>query len=150
MNSSIQLAGSPFSGVRRGIRRRRPRALPGLTVVELSVVIFSLMLLAFILLTGARAWKRGVDRTNCIVNINAVQKGIRGFSNMSGYTPGDTVPGLEAMVIGPGMFFDSLPACPGDGDYTLGGDQIPLEGNLYMTCSLELSRGHVPSSVVGW
>ena len=114
------------------------------------MVIFSLILLAFILLTGARAWKRGVDRTSCIVNINAVQKGVRGFSNMSGYTPGDTVPGLEAMVVGPGTFFESLPNCPGGGAYTLGGDTIPVEGSLYMSCSLELSHDHLPPSAESW
>ena len=119
-------------------------------MIELSIDIFSLLLFATLLLTGARGWKRGSDRANCIVNINAVQKGVRGFANMSGYNPGDVVPGLESLVVGPGAFFESLPPCPGGGSYTLGGNQVPPMGTVYMKCSLEATEDHLPPATGGW
>lgn len=128
----------------------RSRRSAGLTLVELSVVVFALILLATLLLTTARAWLRGSDRAMCIVNIQAVQKGVRGYANMSGLGPGAVVAGLEEEVVGSGKFFVELPVCPAKGSYTLGGDQIPGMGTLYMTCSLESSLDHVPEDTLGW
>ena len=121
-----------------------------MTLLEMSVVIFALMLLATLFMTTARAWLRGSDRAMCIYNIQAVQKGVRGYANMSGLNPGALVSGLEAEVVGSGKFFDTLPVCPADGSYTLGGDQIPGIGVLYMTCSLETTAGHVPDDIIEW
>ncbi|MEM1085084.1 MAG: hypothetical protein AAGI48_13310 [Verrucomicrobiota bacterium] len=116
----------------------------------MSIVIFALILLATLLLTTARAWMRGSDRAMCLVNIQAVQKGVRGYANMSGLGPGAIVSGLEAEVVGTGKFFAELPICPANGSYTLGGDQIPGVGTLYMTCSLEATFDHVPDDFTGW
>jgi hypothetical protein len=136
-----------------GLNSARPnrfRRHAGLTLVEMSVVIFALILLATLLLTTARAWMRGSDRAMCIVNIQAIQKGVRGYANMSGLNPGAIVSGLEAEVVGAGKFFVELPACPAQGNYTLGGDQIPGMGTLYMTCSLDSTLDHEPDDILGW
>lgn len=128
----------------------RFRGLPGLTLIELAVVILALMLFATILLVGARAWKRGSDRAICIANIAGVQKAVRGFANMSGLNPGDTVPNLELKVVGPDRFFEALPACPAQGVYTLGGNEIPALGELYLDCSLATSHSHLPERIQDW
>lgn len=128
----------------------RFRGLPGLTLLELTVVILVLMLLASILLVGARAWKRGSDRAVCITNISSVQKAVRGYANMSGLDPGDLVPNLETKVIGPDRFFESLPVCPAQGIYSLGGNQIPPLGDLYLNCSLAASHSHLPQRIDDW
>lgn len=136
-----------------GLKRSRPfrsRRSTGLTLIEMSVVIFSLILLATLLLTTAQAWLRGSDRAMCIVNIQAVQKGVRGYANMSGIEPGTIVSGLEEEVVGSGKFFSKLPACPAQGSYALGGNEIPGLGTLYMTCSLETTLDHAPTESVGW
>lgn len=130
--------------------RLRFRKLPGLTLLEMSVVIFSLILLATILLVGASAWKRGSDRAICVGNLAGVQKAVRGYANMSGLDPGETVTGLEMRVIGPDRFFDQVPACPGGGNYTLGGDQVPAIGSLYMNCSLAAASAHEPKQFSDW
>ena len=131
-------------------RLLRSRALPGLSLIELTVMIFIMLLLTSILVIGARAWKRGSDRALCIANITAVQKAVRGYANMSGRSPGDTVLGLEARVVGPDQFFESLPVCPGSGVYTLGGDLVPVLGDLYMTCSLDVAEEHTPDVTINW
>lgn len=128
----------------------RFRGLPGLTLIELAVVILALMLFATILLVGARAWKRGSDRAICIANIAGVQKAVRGFANMSGLNPGDTVPNLELKVVGPDRFFEALPACPAEGVYTLGGNEIPALGDLYLDCSLSTTHSHLPERISDW
>lgn len=147
MNHATRDAGAFVSSASR---TRGFRGLPGLTLIELAIVILALMLFATILLTGARAWKRGSDRAVCITNIASVQKAVRGYANMSGLNPGETVIGLETRVVGPDRFFESLPICPGQGTYTLGGDQIPALGDLYMNCSLATDQKHLPENIADW
>jgi type II secretory pathway pseudopilin PulG len=50
-----------------------------MTLLELTVVILVLLSLITILFIGAQAWKRGSDRAICIINIQNVQKGVRGY-----------------------------------------------------------------------
>lgn len=126
----------------------------GMTLLELTVVIVVLISIITILFLGARAWKRGSDRTMCIMNIITVQKAVRSYSNLYGFSAGDQVAGLRNKLIAPGSFMESAPQCPGEGGYTygatLGSDTIPLEGELYLTCSFALSHEHTPSKTEDW
>lgn len=122
----------------------------GMTLIELTVVILVLLSLISILFVGARAWKRGSDRAGCIMNIRNVQQGMRSFQNMNGHTAGDTVAGAQGEVIGAGKFVETAPACPAAGTYTIGGDNLPAVGTLYMTCSLAGTMGHVPGAFSDW
>lgn len=121
-----------------------------MTLVELTVVILVLLTLITVLFMSAKAWKRGSDRTLCIMNLQNVQKGVRGYMNLYGFAPGQTVTGLKSKVIGLGCFVESEPACPKDGVYTYGGDIVPAVGVLYMTCSLATSETHEPSNYIDW
>ena len=96
---------SPFRGSAK-LRMRR-----GMTLLELTVVILVLLSLITILFIGARGWKRGSDRALCIVNIQNIQKGVRGYSNLYDIEPGATVTGLRSKVIGMGRFVESVPTC---------------------------------------
>lgn len=135
-------SGKPASSVRRGM-----------TLLELTVVILVLLSLISILFVGAQAWKKGSDRTLCIINIQSVQKGVRSFSNLYGYGPGQSVAGLQLRVVGLGKFVENTPTCPSTGAYSYGGtfgaDTIPPIGELYLNCSLS-SSGHVPSAHGDW
>ena len=123
----------------------------GMTLIELTVVILVLLSLISILFVGARAWKRGSDRAGCIMNIRNVQQGMRSFQNMNGHSPGDTVAGAQAEIIGTDKFVETPPICPGTAvAYTIGGDNIPNVGTLYMTCSLSASDNHVPVAHLDW
>lgn len=84
------------------------------------------------------------------MNLQAVQKAVRGYGNMSGRNPGDIVVGLETQVVGSGLFFEELPTCPAGGVYSLGGNQIPTMGLLYMNCSFSTSEGHMPDNTIDW
>ena len=131
-----------------GIRFR-----PGMTLLELTVVILVLLTMITTLFFGARAWKRGSDRALCIINIQAVQKSVRSYSNLYGFKAGSNSPGLQSKIIGLGKFVESTPECRGGGTYTYGGaygvDTIPPYGELYMSCSLETADEHIPDHITG-
>jgi len=54
----------------------------GMTLLELTVVILVLLSLITILFVGARAWKKGSDRSANIMNIRNCQQAMRGYANM--------------------------------------------------------------------
>lgn len=134
-------------------RRSPSRARPGMTLLELTVVILVLMTMISVLFFGAQAWKRGSDRALCIVNIQTVQKAVRSYANLYGFDPGQNAPNLESKLIGLGKFVESTPECPGGGNYafgqTYGNNTIPPLGELYMECSLETSDEHFPTNLSG-
>ncbi len=66
----------------------------GMTLLELTVVILVLLSLISILFVGARAWKRGSDRSANIMNIRNCQQAMRGHENMR-TDPTDTAFGEE-------------------------------------------------------
>lgn len=128
--------------------------MDGMTLLEMTVVILVLLSLISVLFVGANAWKRGSDRTLCIMNIRNVQNGIRSFSNLYGHNPGESVPGLQMRIIGLGKFVEDTPSCPASGSYTYGSDfgldTIPPSGELYLECSLSATSGHVPTDFAAW
>lgn len=126
------------------------RSIRGMTLLELTVVILVLLTLISVLFIGANAWKQGSDRTLCILNLQNVQKGVRSFSNLYGYSAGQTVAGLQSQVIGLGRFVEVMPECPGDGSYVSGGDVIPEIGTLYFNCTLSASGSHEPMNADDW
>ncbi len=61
----------------------------GMTLLELTVVILVLLSLISILFVGARAWKKGSDRSANIMNIRNTQQAMRGHENMRTLKVGD-------------------------------------------------------------
>ena len=131
---------------------RRWRVSPGMTLIELTVVIGVLLSLVIILYIGARAWKEGSDRAGCVLQIRQVQVAVRSYSNLSGREAGDDVSPLvlKDEIIGSGSFVELPPSCPGGGAYTLGDNVIPEIGTLYMSCSLSSDEKHVPDYYADW
>lgn len=121
-----------------------------MTLLELTVMILVMLTLITILFIGARAWKRGSDRTLCIMQIQNVQKGVRSYTNLYGHSEGDTVLDLQSKVIGLGRFVESVPRCPANGNYNFGGDTIPMVGTLYMDCDLATLQQHEPGNHSDW
>ncbi|MCW1915127.1 hypothetical protein OJ996_16190 [Luteolibacter sp. GHJ8] len=61
---------------------RTSKRASGMTLLELTVVILVLLSLISILFVGARAWKKGSDRSANIMNIRNAQQAVRGHANM--------------------------------------------------------------------
>lgn len=126
-----------------------------MTLLELTVVILVLLSLIAVLFVGARAWKRGSDRAICIIHIQSVQKGVRSYANLYGFSDGDNAPDLKNKVIGIGRFVEASPICPSNGSYsfgaTFGVNTIPPVGELYLQCTLATApTPHEPSSHADW
>lgn len=126
-----------------------------MTLLELTVVILVLLGLVGILFIGARAWKNGSDRSGCILTVRNAQNAIRAYANMRGLDAGADIPGgrsREAVITGPGNFFDAWPACPGGGGY--GGQElttIPMPGVVLMACNWgTIENSHMPEEQGDW
>jgi type II secretory pathway pseudopilin PulG len=119
-----------------------------MTLLELTVVILVLLSLISILFIGARAWKKGSDRSGCVLNIRNAQQAVRSYQNLYQVPEGTTI-NMLTDLIGPGKFIASEPICPGGGDYDLIAS-IPPPGVLALTCSLVNSDDHAPASSGGW
>lgn len=125
-----------------------------MTLLELTVVILVLLSLISVLFIGARAWKRGSDRSICIIHIQSVQKGVRSYANLYGFGEGDNAPDLQNKVIGLGRFVESMPTCPSNGTYSYGAtygiNTIPPVGELYLQCTLATTDKHEPTTHTDW
>jgi len=118
-----------------------------MTLLELTVVILVLLSLISILFIGARAWKRGTDRTGCIMNIRNAQQAVRSYQHMNAYPDGVGI-NMFIDIMGVGGYMNE-PRCPSGGDYDHIGE-IPPTGTLVMWCSLAATDSHVPSDYSDW
>lgn len=134
------------------IRPARPRS--GMTLLELTVVIMVTLTLVGILFVGAKAWKRGSERSGCILNVRNCQVAMRGFSNTYGVNPGDPIPSGKSrkQALLDGAYLNSFPICPGGGAY--GGQElttVPELGTLMMDCNWgNTENNHLPPPNSNW
>ena len=141
--------------------RLPPRAVGrrGITLIELTVVVVVLLSLVSIVAIGSRAWKRGTNRSICIMNLRNVQMAVRSYQNMHGYYDGGSPVSeygtqdiarhlLEKGFIGSGLYDQAKGARPCPGGGTCGCETphvFPLAGDLYMKCSLAATEDHQPA-----
>jgi hypothetical protein len=126
---------------------------PGLSAIELTVVIFVLIALIGVLFTGIKAYKRGSDRAACVMTIHNVQNAVRSYSNLNGLAPGAHLAAnqdLRAELVGPDRYLEVMPSCPGGGSYRDLGNRIPGHGELYLSCSLSDELRHQPVRLSAW
>jgi hypothetical protein len=124
----------------------------GLTITEVTVTLAVLIAVITVLFIGARAYKNGSDRAACVMNIHNVQNAVRSFSNLNGLVPGQAVArmDLRSKLVGPGLYLERDPKCPGEGAYAYLGDRIPSQGELYLSCSLAKDERHQPQRMFVW
>lgn len=136
----------------------------GLTLLELTVVVTLLLLLASLLYVGARAWKRGGDRAICVMTLRNIQVATRSYQNIYGYNYGSrpsTENGTQDIaehLLSKGYIETKLyrqtrgtDPCPAGGTYTCPmPDVFPDEGQLYMDCTLASSDQHAPDRHTDW
>lgn len=64
---------------------------PGMTLIEITVVILVLLTLISVLFIGANIYKRGADRAACILNIRNVHQAVRAHQNLNANNVGDAL-----------------------------------------------------------
>jgi type II secretory pathway pseudopilin PulG len=63
-----------------------------MTLLEMTVVILVLLSFTTILFIGAKAWKKGADRSANIMNLRNVQLAVRGHASTNDITQAETGP----------------------------------------------------------
>ena len=127
-----------------------------MTLIEISVVLFVLLMLTSLLWFAARSWKAGSDRVFCVMQIRHMQVAMRSYTHSSPYQPGQDLsranPPVELLeeLVGPGKYVPEMPRCPSRGIYQLGDNVVPEVGELYMRCSLAATRRHEPKDYRSW
>ncbi len=136
----------------------------GLSLLELTVVIATMLALLSVLFAGARGWKRGSDRASCIINLRNTQLAVRSYQNMYGYEFGGrpyaangtqdiNVHLFEKGYIGFTCLLQTKgeAPCPGGGAYhTPFPEFFPPQGVLYTSCSHAHSHDHHPTGASDW
>lgn len=136
----------------------------GLSIIELTVVIAILLTLISVLFIGSRAWKRGSDRSSCVLTLRNLQVATRSYQNMYGYNFGgrpyaengtqDIVAHLYSKGYIEMKLFQQargMVPCASGGSYDCPvPDIFPPAGELYMTCSLSDTEEHIPSAHTDW
>ena len=73
---------------------------PGMTLIEITVVILVLLTLIAVLFIGANIYKKGADRAACILNIRNIHQAVRADQNLENRNSGDAVVGT---ILGGGL-----------------------------------------------
>jgi prepilin-type N-terminal cleavage/methylation domain-containing protein len=111
------------------IKTNRRARQSGTTLIELSVVIAVILLLASVLFLGVQGWKAAADRSAAIVSISSIQKAVRGFQNTNLLNVGAGCD--SANDIAP-YFNGTLPTDPSNGGAVFTyGTTVPALGALY-------------------
>jgi prepilin-type N-terminal cleavage/methylation domain-containing protein len=108
----------------------------GMTLIELTVVILVLLSLISVLFIGARAWKAGSDRANCILNIRNFQTaGARTEHVREVAVAAATIPVASRWWARPPSS-SNFPTCPANGTYTpAAGGNVTYEADFRHRCS---------------
>jgi len=105
----------------------------GMTLLELTVVILVLLSLISILFVGARAWKKGSDRSANIMNLRNCQQAMRGHQNMNELKEND--PFTDVMLAD----YVKMPVSPiATGGYTAG-TKVTAIGTLWLITTGDLA-----------
>lgn len=86
----------------------------GMTLIEITLVIAILLSLIAILFLGISAYKKGADRSKCILQMSTVEKLVISHGNMFGIDPGLA---LASTLLTSEGYLPQLPDCPDSGAY---------------------------------
>lgn len=119
----------------------------GLTLIEVTLVVATLLGLISVLFIGVGSYKEGANRAVCVQQVASMQKAMRSYCNMHQIEPGQSVSNMKSRIIQPNGFIRQEPTCPSGGTYTYVEGVVPAMGVLYMSCSI---ADHQPSNNTGW
>jgi len=119
---------------------------PGMTLIEITVVILVLLTLIAVLFIGANIYKKGADRAACILNIRNIHQAVRADQNLENRNSGDAIVGTILGVAGSGAYFETVITCPSAGGaYTVATTYPPI-GTVGTDCATlgDATNKHFP------
>lgn len=139
---------------------------PGMTLIEITVVILVLLTLISVLFIGANIYKKGADRAACILNIRNVHQAVRANQNLKGINVGATLTMATEIYSETGTErYLTQPTCPSNSGAYTASATYPVVGTAAVVCAdfgaetaAEAAAGgttrsltdHAPDSVAGW
>ena len=123
---------------------------PGMTLIEITVVILVLLTLIAVLFIGANIYKKGADRAACILNIRNIHQAVRANQNLKGIDIGDTLD--TTTIYGTGLYIEVEPTCPSDGGAYTETATYPTIGTAAASCDDygSTAEDHAPDDTDGW
>ena len=123
---------------------------PGMTLIEITVVILVLLTLIAVLFIGANIYKRGADRAACILNQRNIQQAVRADQNLN--NKGSSAALSAEIICGEGLYLEVEPTCPSDKETKYAWvSTIPDIGKLAAPCGKIVEYAdHVPQDISGW
>ena len=123
---------------------------PGMTLIEITVVILVLLTLIAVLFIGANIYKKGADRAACILNIRNTHQAVRANQNLKGIDIGDDLD--TAAIYGEGLYIETEPTCPTDAGAYIEVATYPAVGTVAATCEDygAAAEDHAPDNTDGW
>ena len=106
----------------------------GMTLIEITLVIAILLGLIAILFLGIAAYKRGADRSKCILQLSTLEKIAISHGNTYAVDPGAALPNGILVTEG---YLPVAYTCPDSGTYTYT-DVMPIDDSgdtAYCTCN---------------
>ena len=119
---------------------------PGMTLIEITVVILVLLTLIAVLFIGANIYKKGADRAACILNIRNIHQAVRADQNLENRNSGDAIVGTILGGPGSGAYFETVITCPSAGGaYTVAPNYPPI-GTVAADCATlgDATNKHFP------
>ena len=87
---------------------------PGMTLIEITVVILVLLTLIAVLFIGANIYKKGANRAACILNIRNIHQAVRADQNLNKKNTSDAL--VRTVIMGDSeAYIENEPTCPADG-----------------------------------
>jgi len=112
----------------------------GTTLIELSVVIAVILVLASVLFIGVTAWRTQANQAAALVAMTSIQKAVRGEENFNNLAEGAALPHANLVT---DKYFGALPTDPTNSNAPFGyTDVVPVTGTSYTT-----STTFTPSAV---
>jgi type II secretory pathway pseudopilin PulG len=130
---------------------------PGMTLIEITVVILVLLTLIAVLFIGANIYKKGANRAACILNIRNIHQAVRADQNLNKKNTSDTL--VRTTIMGDSeAYIENEPTCPADGGAYGLVATYPLTGVVAATCTNSGAAGtsgvtdHLPDTndTQGW
>lgn len=130
---------------------------PGMTLIEITVVILVILTLVSVMFIGANIYKQSTNRANCILTISHIHQSVRVNQNLN-----DRQPLVDALewddIIGEDKFIVTMPRCPKNSGRYLLEDYYPAISVVAVVCQTDGKNGtdsagprdHFPSHVRGW
>jgi type II secretory pathway pseudopilin PulG len=96
------------------IKTNRRALQSGTTLVELSVVIAVILLIAGVTFVAIQGWRDAANKAACIVNLATLQKAVRGYYNVNTDSPAVITAGYSLPILHAAGFIgsDAGPTCP--------------------------------------